>query len=225
MDYGPWSAANVADACLKLGVVYHCPAGLRAAVAGSRLAGPALPVRHAGSVDVFLEAIGQARPGDVLLVDNGARLDEGCIGDLVALEAQLAGIAGIIVWGCHRDQREIEEIGLPVFSLGCCPSGPRGIEGRQQAIGEAVIDGFSAPAGAVVIGDEDGVIIVSTSDSKVWADAAAIRSVEERQADAMRAGRSLRDQLAFEAYLKARIADPALSFRGHLKRVGGAVEI
>jgi regulator of RNase E activity RraA len=224
MDYGPWSAANVADACLKLGVDYHCPAGLRAAVAGTRVAGPALPVRHAGSVDVFLEAIGRAQPGDVLLVDNGARRDEGCIGDLVTLEAQLAGIAGIIIWGCHRDQREIEDIGLPVFSLGHCPSGPRGADGRQPALGEAVIDGFRAAAGSLVIGDDDGVILVSATDSAVLAEAAAIRSLEERQADAMRTGRSIREQLAFESYLEQRAADPSTSFRDHLSRIGGAVE-
>ena len=224
MEYGPWSAANVADACLKFGVDYHCPAGVRAAVSGTRLAGPALPVRHAGSVDVFLEAIGRAGPGDVLLVDNDGRRDEGCIGDLVALEAQLAGIAGIVIWGCHRDQREIEAIGLPLFSLGCCPSGPRGAEGRQPAIGEAAIDGFSTAAGSLVVGDSDGVVLVSASDNAVLAEAAAIRSVEEKQADVMRAGRPLREQLDFESYLEARSANPSLSFRDHLKRVGGAVE-
>jgi len=43
-----------------------------------------------------------ARRGDVLVIDNGGRLDEGCIGDLTALEAEHCGLAGIIVWGAHR---------------------------------------------------------------------------------------------------------------------------
>lgn len=50
-------------------------------------------VRHAGSVDVFFEALQTARPGQVLCIDNGGRLDEGCIGghavtaeDVVALD-------------------------------------------------------------------------------------------------------------------------------------------
>ena len=58
-----------------------------------------LPARHAGSVDVFLEAFDRAAPGDVLVADNGGRLDEACIGDLIALEAQTAGLAGMVVWG------------------------------------------------------------------------------------------------------------------------------
>lgn len=218
------SGANVADACLKLSIGYHCPPGLRPAIPGTRLAGPALPVRHAGSVDVFLEAIGRAQPGDVLLVDNGARDDEGCIGDLVTLEARLAGLAGIVIWGCHRDHDEIVEIGLPLFSLGRCPSGPRGTDGRRPAIGEATIDGWAAPVGSWVVADYDGVLLVAEGSDALLAEAAAIRSTEEAQAAQMRTGLSLREQLAFDAYLKDRAADPALSFRDHLKRVRGAVE-
>ena len=43
-----------------------------------------------------------AAPGDVLVVDNGGRLDEACVGDLVALEAQAAGVEGMVIWGLHR---------------------------------------------------------------------------------------------------------------------------
>jgi regulator of RNase E activity RraA len=50
--------------------------GAGSGVAGQRVAGRVLPVRHYGSVDVFLEALGRAEAGDVLVVDNGGRLDE-----------------------------------------------------------------------------------------------------------------------------------------------------
>ena len=57
-----------------------------------------VPTRHYGSVDVFLEAFSGAAHGDVLVVDNGGREDEACIGDLVVLEAQAAGVGGVMVW-------------------------------------------------------------------------------------------------------------------------------
>ena len=86
------STPLVADACLRCGVplrVAHL--GIRAVVGGQRVAGRALPVRHYGSVDVFLEAFGRAEAGDVLVIDNGGRLDEACVGDLAVLEAGAAG--------------------------------------------------------------------------------------------------------------------------------------
>jgi 4-hydroxy-4-methyl-2-oxoglutarate aldolase len=125
------STPHLADACLRVGVPVRCaPADVTAVQRGMRCAGRALPVRHVGSVDVFLEALGHARPGDVLVVDNGGRLDEACVGDLVALEVQKAGLHGIVIWGLHRDTDELISIGLPLFSLGTTATGPQRIDPR-----------------------------------------------------------------------------------------------
>ena len=90
----------VADACMRCGVPLRAAhPGIRAVVAGQQIAGRVLPVRHYGSVDVFLEAFNRAEAGDVLVIDNGGRVDEACIGDLAVLEAGSAGVAGLVVWG------------------------------------------------------------------------------------------------------------------------------
>src|SRR5687768_3797734 len=123
------ATAQIADACLRLGVPIRSFGGeLRPLLPGNCVIGPARPVRHSGSVDVFLEAHEEAQPGDVLVIDNAGRLDEGCIGDLIVMEALAAGLAGITIWGCHRDTAILRSLELPIFSLGACPAGPQRLD-------------------------------------------------------------------------------------------------
>jgi len=126
-----------------------------------RLAGRVLPAAHAGSVDVFLEAVASARPGDVLVADNGGRLDEACIGDLAVLDAAAGGISGIVIWGLHRDTADIRRIGMPVFSLGALPTGPQRLDPRvDDALEAARVGDWTVTRDDVVFGDEDGVLFV-----------------------------------------------------------------
>ena len=74
-DFADLTTAHFADACLRLQVRPRCLT-LQPVSDGQRLAGPARPVQHFGSVDVFLEAIDRADAGDVLVIDNAGRLDE-----------------------------------------------------------------------------------------------------------------------------------------------------
>ncbi|MEU6238955.1 RraA family protein [Kitasatospora sp. NPDC047058] len=226
------STPLVADACVRLGVELRvAPAGVAAVVAGSRVAGSrvagrVLPVRHYGSVDVFLEAYGAAAPGDVLVIDNGGRTDEACIGDLAVLEARAAGLAGLVVWGLHRDTPELVEIGLPVFSYGSLPLGPVRLDEREpEALTTARFGPHLVSAGDAVFADADGVLFVPAARlDEVLETAAAIARTERAQAERIRAGDTLRRQTAFDDYLERRAADPSYSFRQHLRRVGGAIE-
>ncbi|MFH8410307.1 hypothetical protein ACH4FX_36875 [Streptomyces sp. NPDC018019] len=57
------TTAHLADACLRARTPVRCaPPSLRALTPGDRLAGRVLPARHAGSVDVFLEALESGAP-------------------------------------------------------------------------------------------------------------------------------------------------------------------
>ena len=182
-------------------------------------------MRLTGSVDVFLEALGRAAPGDVLVVDNAGRTDEACVGDLVALEAAHAGLAGLVIWGLHRDTAELREIGLPVLSLGSSPTGPAAVEPQaHDALELARCGEQSVSAADLVVADDDGVLFVALADAHAVAEAAAaIRDTEHRQAAAMRAGTTLREQTRFPAYLAAREAS-GITFREHLRAIGGAIE-
>jgi regulator of RNase E activity RraA len=184
------------------------------------------PAQHVGSVDIFLEALEGAAPGDVLVVDNRGRLDEACVGDLVALEAQAAGLEGLVIWGLHRDTADIRAIGLPVFSLGAIPTGPQRLDARpHDALASATVGDWPVGREDLVLGDDDGVLFVPAAGAvDLFRLAETIRDTERRQAERIRAGVSLRSQLQFDSYLAQRQRTPSLSFRGHLRAVGGAIE-
>jgi 4-hydroxy-4-methyl-2-oxoglutarate aldolase len=218
------STPLVADACVRCAVPLRAaPAGIAPVTRGALVMGRALPTRHYGSVDVFLEMFVSAEPGDVLVVDNGGRVDESCVGDLTVLEAESSGIDALVVWGLHRDTPQLVEIGLPVFSYGTNPLGPARLDPRDDdpvRIGEHVITRED-----VVVADDDGVVFVAADRiDEVLAIAMRIGEVERAQADRIRSGETLRDQTAFADYVAQRAADPSYTFRMHLRHIGGAVE-
>lgn len=222
------TTAHLADACVRASVPVRCaPARLQALWPGSHLAGRVCPARHSGSVDIFLEALEHAAPGDILVVDNTGRLDESCVGDLVALEAQAAGLGGLVIWGLHRDSAELRTIGLPVFSLGTLPTGPVRQDPRNpQALSSAVVGDWTVSREDVVLGDDDGVLFLPAAQvEKLVTLAESIRDTERRQAERIRAGVSLRTQVRFADYLAQRQETPSLTFRQHLRAVGGAIEV
>jgi 4-hydroxy-4-methyl-2-oxoglutarate aldolase len=221
------STPLVADAALRLKLpLRFAPPGIVALAPHSRLAGRALPARHFGSVDVFLEAMQSAERGDVLVIDNGGRLDEGCIGDLTALEARASGLAGIVVWGAHRDTPELRQIGFPIWSYGTSPSGPVRLDPRDPdaltsaRCGTAVVD-----KNDVAFADDDGCLFLAADRLQdLFATAVSIWQSERRQAEAIKSGRTLRQQLRFAEYLAKRSTDSSYTFRQHLRKVGGEIE-
>lgn len=226
-SFGTLTTPLIADACLRLKLSLRCaPPELRPVIPGSKIAGRVLPAVHFGSVDVFLEAMRAAEPGDVLVIDNGGRRDEACIGDLTALEAQAHGLGGIIVWGLHRDTTDLLEIGFPVFSAGRWPGGPQRLDPQTpEALERARCGEFFITRVDAVFADDDGAIFVLNENVEpVMETAKILRKTERYQAEEILTGKTLYEQFQFEAYLDKRAADPVYSFRQHLRAIGGAIE-
>jgi len=227
LSFSSLSTPLISDACLRLGVSLRlAPAGISPLITESHIAGRVFPVRHYGSVDIFLEAMGLGQDGDILVIDNNGRTDEGCIGDLTALEAQACKLAGIIVWGCHRDTMDLKKIKFPVFSYGACPAGPQRLDVRgSNCLESARFGDVLAKAEDAVFADADGVLFVPMLKvEEVLSTAKSIYDTERGQAEAIRSGTRLREQLRFDEFLEKHNSDPRYTFRKHLREVGGAIE-
>src|SRR5260370_19754616 len=117
--------AHLADASIRARVPVRCASALlRAVVPGSCLAGRVCPARHAGSVDAFLEAFETAEPGDVLVVDNGGRLDRRCGGGPGCLGAHAARPGGIGIWGLRSATADRPATALPRLPPPANPTHP-----------------------------------------------------------------------------------------------------
>jgi 4-hydroxy-4-methyl-2-oxoglutarate aldolase len=166
----------------------------------SQFCGPALTV-DAGPRDNLAPwaALEIVQPGDVLVIFTGGYLDSSVIGDVYAGMAKNAGAVAIVTDGVVRDIPGLDAVGIPVFACGVSPNSPwkngPGRVGLPIAIGCVVID-----AGDLVIGDQDGVVIVSRiKASDVATELQAVLDKEKKMDESVKAGLSAPGWLA-EAY-------------------------
>src|ERR1700754_2482682 len=91
----------------------------------TRICGPAYTVVASGEFLSVLYAIGEAAPGDVLVVQAGGA-PVAALGELLATEAWRRGLGGIIVDGYVRDRSGLPP-DLPLWARGSVPmAGRRG---------------------------------------------------------------------------------------------------
>jgi len=103
-----------------------------------------------------------AGPGTVLAVNLAGYDDVGFWGSMIGLVAKDKGVEGIVLDGGCRDTWEIQQIGFPVF---CRAIGRTEVIGRIEIKPEnvntpVVIGGANVNPRDVMMGDDDGVIVV-----------------------------------------------------------------
>jgi regulator of RNase E activity RraA len=153
-------------------------------------------------------AIAAATPTDVIVVDNGGRVDVAAWGGLLSLAAQVRQVRGVIVDGACRDLDESRELGFPVFGRAAVQVTARGRIMQQSFNQEIAFAGVQVHPGDLVIADTSGVVFVPAArELDVIAQAEALAQREAAMAEAIRGGRSVvevMEQMGYESMLAAK---------------------
>ena len=142
-------------------------------------------------VHLGIAAITAAKPGDVIVVDNGGRLDLSCWGGVLSTGASIKGISGIVIDGACRDVDEMVELDFPVYARGKVVATARGRVVEDATNVPVQFGGVRVHPGDYVMADRSGVVIIPQSKvDDVLEKAFQLFQKEEAMCADLRAGMS-----------------------------------
>jgi 4-hydroxy-4-methyl-2-oxoglutarate aldolase len=155
--------------------------GIRAMQPDVRIAGPAVTVRAPGMDGTIVGyALGQVRPGDVLVIDRCGDYRHAAFGGLVAYACKVAGLAGIIIDGVATDIGEVRKYKVPLWCRGLSAVTTKRIGLAGEFCVPVSCGGVAVKPGDVIIADECGIVVLDRAE----AEAAAARAIGMQEAEA-----------------------------------------
>src|SRR5690606_33629988 len=171
-------ASILADVCGRRGAL---DGRIGAIQAGKPMCGTAFTVEVRPGDNLMVHAaLILARPGDVLVIDGKASTTSALMGELMCAHAKKAGLGGIVIDGAVRDVDALRRGPLPVYACAANANGPTRTQGGR--IGYPVsVGGVTVEPGDLVVGDDDGVVVVAKKEAPTVLDAARRKIDTEAQ--------------------------------------------
>jgi 4-hydroxy-4-methyl-2-oxoglutarate aldolase len=189
-----FGTATVCEAAGGEGIV---DVDLKQVIPRSRAAGPARTVLCGQGDNLAVhEALASVRPGEVLVITMPEPAPFGAVGELIVLQAQARGAAGMVVDVAVRDIAELKEIGLPIWARFVRVRGTKKADPGRLDV-PVVVGGATIRPGDVIVMDDDGVVV-----ERVGQVAEAARAREEKESrlrPRLRAGELTYDLLGLRA--------------------------
>jgi 4-hydroxy-4-methyl-2-oxoglutarate aldolase len=183
---------------------------LRPIYPSARVAGSAITVSCQPGDNLMIHAaIEVCRPGDVLVVVTTSDSTDGMFGELLATSCQARGVAGLVIDAGVRDVADLTAMDFPVWSKAISAQGT--VKASPGSVNvEVVCAGAVVRPGDVVVGDQDGVVVVrrelAAGAARLGADRIAR---EEKSRQRLRAG-----ELGVDFYgLRARLEELGVDYR------------
>ncbi len=160
------SSTNVSDALDAFGLK-GATYGIRPIWEGTnKIVGEAVTIKITaagltkGKNHLGVKAIDAAKEGDVIIIDNGGRLDTSCWGGILANGAKMKGVSGVVIDGACRDVDDYVDIKFPVYARGSVVATARG-RIMEEATNVMIQFGHvQVRPGDIVFGDRSGVVII-----------------------------------------------------------------
>ena len=139
-----------------------------------------------------VNAIEAAKEGDVIVIDNGGRIDVNCWGGVLSTGAKYKGVSGVVIDGACRDLDDCVELNFPVYARGTVVATARGRVQEEATNVMVQFGGVQVRPGDIVMGDKSGVVVVPAE----WVDqvldkAEQLFRKEEGMVAQIRAGKTM----------------------------------
>lgn len=187
--FGEYAVANIGDAMGRFRIMDYRIKSINDP--GVHLVGSAITVRvRAGDNLMIHKALNIAEPGDVIVVEVQGSPLNGLWGELMTSYAQFKNVAGLVIDGGVRDSADIRAMQFPVFTRAVIAAGGDK-EGPGEVNGVISCGGVPVFPGDIIVGDDDGVVVVPSGDAKsVLEKLSAIKATENKKREALRSGQA-----------------------------------
>jgi 4-hydroxy-4-methyl-2-oxoglutarate aldolase len=182
---------------------------MRPIYTSARVAGPAVTVScHPGDNLMIHAAVEVCQPGDVLVVAPTSESTDGMFGELLATSCLAHGITGLVIEAGVRDTADLAAMNFPVWAKAISAQGT--VKASPGSVNVAIVcAGVIVHAGDVIVGDQDGVVVVRREQAAEVARLSRERIAKEQKSrERLRAG-----ELGLDFYdLRARLKELGVAY-------------
>jgi regulator of RNase E activity RraA len=168
-------SSNIADLLNRLACMRHELNPMN----DNALLGVAFTVKAPMGDNLMLHlAMDLAKPGDIIVVDGEGCVNRSRMGEMMVSYSENRGIGGLIIDGAIRDVDAARASSIPIYAKAVTPQGP-----FKHGPGEINVPiacaGQVVFPGDILVGDSDGIVVISPRYAEALAIEAAAKHQEE----------------------------------------------
>ena len=168
------------EICDGAGLYHSMDYRIKPWIGRTKIVGPAVTVDvPSGEGSIVSDAISELQEGDVLVIAGKGNCDCSYWGDHRSICASLQKAEEVVIDGAFRDLEGCEEAGFPVYAKGltCGTAAKNGAGAINLPVS---CGGVSVKPGDIVIGDVNGVCVISLEEAEAVIER-ALKKIETQQ--------------------------------------------